>query len=130
MKLEIDHDDAMMVIYAQNDDDSLKARASSSLLVHLLRPKYHVAQNGATTRLCRHCHQAEYENQGGVGFVIQSPVASAQTLVDRTTQFLDRQREALTSLEEEGIQRSQGWPDCGDFRKRQELGLTGRPLLV
>ena len=64
MKLEIDHDDAMMVIYAQNDNDSLKARASSSLLVHLLRPKYFTSlrteqQLGYVVTAI----QAEYENQ-------------------------------------------------------------------
>ena len=64
MKLEIDHDDAMMVIYAQNDDDSLKSRASSSLLVHLLRPKYFTSlrteqQLGYVVTAI----QAEYENQ-------------------------------------------------------------------
>ena len=123
MKLEIDHDDAMMVIYAQNDNDSLKARASSSLLVHLLRPKYFTSlrteqQLGYVVTAI----QAEYENQGGVGFVIQSPVASAQTLVDRTTQFLDRQREALTSLEEEAFSEAKAGLIAEILEKDKNLG--------
>ena len=123
MKLEIDHDDAMMVIYAQNDDDSLKSRASSSLLVHLLRPKYFTSlrteqQLGYVVTAI----QAEYENQGGVGFVIQSPVASAQTLVDRTTQFLDWQREALTSLEAEAFSEAKAGLIAEILEKDKNLG--------
>ncbi|MEK9528624.1 MAG: insulinase family protein, partial [Gammaproteobacteria bacterium] len=123
MKLEIDHDDAMMVIYAQNDDDSLTSRASSSLLVHLLRPKYFTSlrteqQLGYVVTAI----QAEYENQGGVGFVIQSPVASAQTLVDRTTQFLDWQREALTSLEAEAFSEAKAGLIAEILEKDKNLG--------
>jgi secreted Zn-dependent insulinase-like peptidase len=44
--------------------------------------------------------QAEFENQGGVGFVIQSPVASSQELVRRTQAFLAEQRQSLEEMTE------------------------------
>ena len=73
MKLEIDHDDAMMVIYAQNDDDSLTSRASSSLLVHLLRPNTTLRTEQQLSYVVTAIRRVR--KSGGVGFVIQSPVA-------------------------------------------------------
>ena len=54
--------------------------------------------------------------------MIQSPVASAQTLVDRTTQFLDRQREALTSLEEEAFSEAKAGLIAEILEKDKNLG--------
>ena len=99
LKLEIDHDDAMMVLYAQNDDASLGARASSRLLVHLLRPRYFTSlRTEQQLGYVLTAIQAEFENQGGVGFVIQSPVASSQELVRRTQAFLAEQRHSLEEM--------------------------------
>ena len=54
--------------------------------------------------------------------MIQSPVASAQTLVDRTTQFLDWQREALTSLEAEAFGEAKAGLIAEILEKDKNLG--------
>ena len=67
MKLEIDHDDAMMVIYAQNDDDSLTSRASAACSFTCLGPNTSRRSERSSNLAMSSLPSRQYENQGGLG---------------------------------------------------------------
>ena len=97
--IKVDHNDAAMLLYIQNDTTELKDRALSGLLVHLIRPAYFATlrteeQLGYVVA----ARPAVFRHRGGIGFVVQSPVAGPDYLKARTTAFLDVQRKKLMDM--------------------------------
>lgn len=101
IRVPVAHDDAAFVAYIQDDDASWASRAESALAVQLLRQAYFtslrteqqlgyvVAMANRTTRL-----------RGGIAFIVQSPVAGAEQLLDVTKSFLDEQANRIGELSE------------------------------
>lgn len=100
--LKIDHDDAAMVLFVQDESDSFVDRGKSSFLTHLLAPGYFSSLR--TDQQLGYVVSAVnpvMRRQGGVGFVIQSPVAGPDELKARTLAFLAEQTEVLENMSEE-----------------------------
>ena len=102
IEVHIDHDDAAMVLYVQDDEEGYKDWAHSALLGHLLRPRYFASLR--TEQQLGYAVSAgsrNFDGWGGIRFAIQSPVASADELRSRTLAFMDAQVDELTAMPEE-----------------------------
>jgi secreted Zn-dependent insulinase-like peptidase len=88
--MDIDHDDASIVLHAQDPDDSFASRARSALAAQLLQPAYF--QELRTEQQLGYVVSVTNRpvvRRGGISFVVQSPVASAGALEEATLRFLD-----------------------------------------
>ena len=90
--LDVDHNDAAMILYIQDESDSLRSRASSAFFTHLIAPAYFssLRTEQQLGYLVSAMNPVFYE-RGGVGFMIQSPVAGPLQLKKQTRLFLDGQ---------------------------------------
>jgi secreted Zn-dependent insulinase-like peptidase len=103
--LDVDHNDAAMVLYLQDDHENLASRARSALLVHLIRPAYFTSLR--TEQQLGYVVSAMnpvLRERGAVGFVIQSPVAPVHELKKRTLTFLQQQVKKLEEMESQEFQ--------------------------
>ncbi len=101
-EIDIDHDDAAMTLYVQDDTESYKDRAQSALLAHLIRPGYFASLR--TEQQLGYAVSAGnrvFEERGGISFTIQSPVVDADELRMRTLAFMDAQVDELAAMLEE-----------------------------
>jgi len=99
--LDVDHGDAAMVLYVQDDEASYAQRALSALAAQMLKQQYFTSlrteqQLGYVVALTNRTLQ----DRGGLVFIIQSPVASPAALEDATRRFVDQQVDALPELSE------------------------------
>jgi secreted Zn-dependent insulinase-like peptidase len=107
--IEIDHDDASMVVFVQDEGSSFEDRAKSALLVHIVSPKYFSSlrteqQLGyvvftVNTRL---------RERAGVSFIVQSPVVGPDELRRRTLAFIETQVQRLAEMSEEEFGANKG----------------------
>ncbi len=98
LEIPIEHNDSSMILHVQDADESFASRARSALASQILRPEYF--------RELRTEQQLGYVvaaidrpvgRRGGLTFIVQSPVASAQQLEAATKEFFDH---FLTEWEE------------------------------
>ncbi|MFT7218497.1 MAG: insulysin [Candidatus Azotimanducaceae bacterium] len=100
--LSIDHDDAAMVLYVQDDGSSFENRAKSALLTHLIAPGYF-----STLRTDQQLGYAVFavntllREHGGISFVVQSPVAGPDILRSRTLDYMESQEARFANMSEE-----------------------------
>jgi len=99
--MDIDHDDAAMVIYLQNEQSGPAQRARSGLAASMLRQAYFTSlrteqQLGYVVAVANQT----LRERGGLAFIVQSPVASAADLERATRDFLTSQLEALETMPE------------------------------
>ena len=109
LPLEIEHDDAAMVLYVQNDSKAMTERARSAFLSHLIAPAYF--SNLRTEQQLGYvvaATHAVYYDHGGLGFIIQSPVAGPGELRNRTLEFVDSQVDRLKAMSEEEFGTNKG----------------------
>jgi insulysin len=109
MLLEIDHNDASMVLYVQDDQASFENRAKSALLTHLVAPGFFSALR--TEQQLGYVVSAvntQLRDRGGISFVIQSPVAGPDILRDRTLAFMTAQELVLSEMTEEEFGANKG----------------------
>ncbi len=100
--LDIDHDDASIVIYLQDDEDGFATQAKSSLLSHLLQPGYFSSlrteqQLGYVVTIAN----IKRRMRGGMAFIIQSPVAGPAVLREKTLEFMQAQVDMLAAMSDE-----------------------------
>ena len=102
VNIEIDHGDAAMMLYIQDEEASLQARAHSALFSHLVGPSYFssLRTEQQLGYVVSALNPVFYE-WGGVGFLIQSPVAGPRELREQTRFFLDGQVERFEAMSEE-----------------------------
>ena len=107
--LAIDHADAVMALYVQNDAATLEHRAGSALFTHLIAPKYFssLRTDQQLGYVVNAAHTVFYE-QGGVTFLVQSPVVGPAEIKARTLAFLDAQAERLTTMSNEEFGANKG----------------------
>jgi len=101
LALDIDHDDAAIVLYVQDSEASLAQRARSALAAQMLRQQYFTAlrterQLGYVVSVTNRTMQ----DQGGLAFIIQSPVASTAELDAATREFMQSQLPVLEAMSE------------------------------
>ena len=97
--LHCEHDDAAMVLYVQGQSDSIAERALYGLSGQLLRAPYFTdlrteqqlgyAVNAGNVLLRR---------RPGISFIVQSPVAGPDQLVEKTEAFLASFRDTLATM--------------------------------
>ncbi len=98
-EVEIDHNDASIVLHLQDPDELFTSRARSSLAAQLMRSAFFASlrteqQLGYSVTV----FSAPVYQRGGVTFLIQSPVAAPDVLVARTTEFLRQQIGEITNM--------------------------------
>ena len=109
MLLEIDHNDASMVLYVQDEESSFENRARSALLTHLVAPGFFSALR--TEQQLGYVVSAvntQLRDRGGISFVIQSPVAGPDMLRDRALAFMTEQALVLSEMSEEQFSANKG----------------------
>ena len=101
IKLVLDHDDAALFLYVQAEGDDLTDRAKTYLLHHLISPGFFSSlrtdqQLGYVVAAVN----STIKRRGGLGFIIQSPVAGPSYLRSRITDYLKEENARLASLDE------------------------------
>ena len=101
LPLTIDHDDASLALYVQDEAPGVAARAQGGLAVQLLRQGFFSElrterQLGYVVAAIR----MDYEGLGGIAFVVQSPVASPAQIEQAVFAYLDAQAEQLAAMPE------------------------------
>ena len=107
IQLDVDHNDAAFVAYVQDADDSWASRAKSALAVQLLRQSYFTSlrteqQLGYVVAMANRTMRT----QGGVAFIVQSPVAGPDVIMQSTRSFLAEQIEALRNMPADAFEAS------------------------
>ena len=107
--LKIDHNDASMVLYVQDEQSSFEHRARSKLLTHLVAPGFFSSLR--TEQQLGYVVSAvntQLRDRGGISFVIQSPVAGPDLLRDRTLAFMTVQERVLSEMSDEEFGANKG----------------------
>lgn len=99
--IDVDHQDAAVVIYLQDPQSGVETRARSALAAAILRQAYFTSlrteqQLGYVVAVTNQT----LRNRGGLAFIVQSPVASAAELEQATQAFLTEQLEAVNAMQE------------------------------
>lgn len=97
-----------MVVYLQDPDSSIEARATSALTARILRQAYFTSlrteqQLGYVVSVTN----TTIRDRSGLAFIVQSPVASPATLEALTRDFLREQLNTLAEMSEDEFQRFQ-----------------------
>jgi insulysin len=127
--IEIDHQDAAMVVYLQDADSAVRSRATSALTASILRQAYFTSlrteqQLGYVVALT---HQT-IRDRGGLALIVQSPVASAADLERATGTFLSEQLDALARLDAEAFADYQQGLITRLTERDRNMGERGRRL--
>ncbi len=89
-KVDIDHNDAAIVIHVQDPDDSFASRAKSMLASQILRPEYF--RELRTEQQLGYVVSANNQpvvKRSGITFIVQSPAKGAGYLEEATVEFMD-----------------------------------------
>jgi secreted Zn-dependent insulinase-like peptidase len=90
LEIPVDHNDASMVIYVQDDDDSIEARATSSLAGQVLRsPYFSSLRTDQQLGYVVSAGNRRIEKRNSLIFIVQSPAKGADHLEQATIGFLD-----------------------------------------
>ncbi len=96
---EIDHDDAVYVLYLQGDGTSLVERARLALLGRMLGPRYFTALRTEQQRgYIVQAYPFSIERHPGLIFVVQSPGTDVAGLQAATEAFMEAQRQWLRAI--------------------------------
>lgn len=102
LSLSIEHDDAAMVLYVQDESTSFPDRARSALLTHLISPGYFSSLR--TEQQLGYVVSAVntvLRDRGGISFVVQSPVVGPDELRNRTLVFMHGAVKKLEAMADE-----------------------------
>lgn len=127
--LDIDHEDAAMVLYLQDPDDSVESRARSALAASILRQAYFTSlrteqQLGYVVAVANQT----LRSRGGLAFIVQSPVASAADLERATQAFLTAQIDAVNAMTEAAFTGYREGVVSNLTERDQNLAQRGRRL--
>ena len=101
LPLRIDHADASLVLFVQDDASDVASRAQSALAVQLLRQDFFTELR--TERQLGYVVAAigmDTVGRGGIAFVVQSPVASPARIEQAVLAYLDSQADKVEALPE------------------------------
>jgi secreted Zn-dependent insulinase-like peptidase len=100
LELEVDHNDAAMVLYVQDPEANFESRAKSALISQILSQQYFSAlrteqQLGYIVTMTNRTMR----DRGALVFIIQSPVASAADLEAATLAFMRDQLPLVEAMD-------------------------------
>ena len=102
LPLVVDQDDAAMLLYVQTDSDTLLDRARSAFLTHLVAPGFFATlRTEQQLGYAVFATNATFRERGGIGFIVQSPVAGPDVLRDRALEYMAGQREVFSEMSQE-----------------------------
>ena len=118
LEIPVDHDDAAMVIYVQDDDDSLKTRATSSLAGQVLRsPFFSSLRTDQQLGYVVSAGNRRIEQRNSLIFIVQSPAKGVDHLEQATLAFMD--------------EFTKNWANMSDAEFEQhKAGLLNRVLQI
>lgn len=100
--LAIDHADAAVVLYVQDDRPGINARAQSALATQLVKQAFFTElRTEQQLGYAVFAQDTPFRDQGGLSFIVQSPVASPAALEQAILKFLDGCPNAVRSLSDE-----------------------------
>jgi len=105
LEIEVDHDDAAMVIYVQDEDDEISTRATSTLAGQMLRTPYF--SDLRTNQQLGYVVSAGsnlMNDRNGLIFLVQSPVQGADYLDKATQSFFEEYLKSLAMMAEQEFQ--------------------------
>ena len=109
LNLDIDHDDAAMVLFVRDESDSFEDRAQSALLSHLIAPAYFSSlRTEQQLGYVVFATNLQLREISGNGFVVQSPVVGPDALRTRTLEFIDVQVQRFAEMPDEEFSANQG----------------------
>ena len=125
--LDIDHDDAAMILYVQDDNATLRARARSALFTHLIKPAYFssLRTEQQLGYVVSAMNPVFYE-QGGVAFMVQSPVAGPFRLKKQTRLFLESLAARFEEMSEEEFSANRSGLITQLIQRDKNLGQRAR----
>jgi len=86
--IEVDHNDAVLIQYIQGDNDSLRERASMSLIAQVVSPSfYNQLRTQKQLGYVVSAFPLHINRVPGIGMLVQSPVASEQALAEEFGDF-------------------------------------------
>ncbi|MBT4491769.1 MAG: hypothetical protein HOC70_00885, partial [Gammaproteobacteria bacterium] len=108
-RLSVDHDDAAMVLYVQDESTSFDDRARSSFLTHLIAPGYFSSlRTEQQLGYIVFAANTVFYDRGGISFIVQSPVVGPFELRNRTLAFMEAQVDRLAEMSEEEFGANKG----------------------
>lgn len=102
--LAIDHADAAVALYVQDEQPGINARAQSALAAQLMKQAFFTElRTEQQLGYAVFAQDTPFRDQGGLGFIVQSPVASPAVLEQAILTFLDARPNAVRSLSDEAF---------------------------
>ena len=102
--LAIDHADAAVALYVQDERPGVNARAQSALAAQLVKQAFFTElRTEQQLGYAVFARATPFRDQGGLTFIVQSPVASPAALEEAILSFLDARPNAVRNLSEEAF---------------------------
>ena len=102
--LAIDHADAAVALYVQDEQPGINARAQSALAAQLIKQAFFTElRTEQQLGYAVFAQATPFRNQGGISFIVQSPVASPAALEQAILTFMDARPDAVRSLSDEAF---------------------------
>ena len=102
--LAIDHADAAVALYVQDEQPGINARAQSALAAQLMKQAFFTElRTEQQLGYAVFAQATPFRDQGGLSFIVQSPVASPAALEQAILTFLDTRPEAVRQLSDEAF---------------------------
>ncbi len=102
--LAIDHTDASVAFYIQDEQPGINARAQSALAAQLMKQAFFTElRTEQQLGYAVFARDTPFRDQGGLSFIVQSPVASPAALEQAILTFLDTRPNAVRDLSEEAF---------------------------
>tara|TARA_B100000315_G_scaffold259906_3_gene318003 strand:+ start:5304 stop:8222 length:2919 start_codon:yes stop_codon:yes gene_type:complete len=121
--LAVDHEDAAMVLYVQGVGQGYAQRASYGLLVQILRtPYFNDMRTEKQLGYVARASSSMMVDTPGIVFMVQSPVAGPDRLVQLTRAFSNQFRQQLVEMSAEQFRQNQAAFVNGLLQKDQNLG--------
>ena len=102
--LAIDHADAAVALYVQDAAPGIDAQAQSALAAQLVKQAFFTElRTEQQLGYAVFARSTPFRHQGGLSFIVQSPVASPAALEQAILEFLDARPDAVRNLSEEAF---------------------------
>ncbi len=102
--LAIDHADAAVALYVQDDATGIQARAQSALAAQLIKQAFFTElRTEQQLGYAVFAQATPFRDQGGLSFIVQSPVASPAALEQAILAFLDTRPDVARQLPDEAF---------------------------